>query len=140
MRYCNQFQLLSRQSLKFTFFHSNRRRVRPDRMVCIYLEYTRRQFVFVDFFFLTTCDDIVSQCCCSYLSLLFSFERSKTVFLYSFSISRLCFDRRPNILRDSLMDIGALNRPIFLKLHRGISVTLILSIDQAEVEENCASR
>lgn len=37
------------------------------------------------------------------------------------------------------MDIGALNRPIFSKLHRDISVTLILSIDQAEVEENCAS-
>lgn len=49
-----------------------------------------------------------------------------------FSISKLCFDRRPNILRDSLMDIDALNRPIFSNLYLGISVTLILGNDEFE--------
>lgn len=97
----------------------------------IFLDYTYRQFVFVDVFFPVTLDDMRLLASATHTSVSFSlsyvFER-----VLVFSISRLFFDRRTNILRDSLMDIVALNRPIFSNLYPGISVTLILGSDEFE--------
>lgn len=82
-------------------------------------------------FFPCTLDDMRLLASATHTSVSFSlsnvFER-----ILVFSISKLCFDRRPNILRDSLMDIDALNRPIFSNLYLGISVTLILGSDEFE--------
>lgn len=64
----------------------------------IFLDYTYRQFVFVDVFFPVTLDDMRLLASATHTSVSFSlsnvFER-----ILVFSISRLCFDRQLNILR-----------------------------------------